>query len=156
MVFYGLARPRHVRDYARNVCDVLGRGVNNNAMQMLIETAAQETHCGQYRDPSPDGAGRGLCQIDLIAHNDVKDRTREHNVGRVFETFNLDIRVLDHRELDHSPLASMVMCRLFYILVPDLFPTTLEGRAAYWKRHYNKSGKGTEAEFIENAKRFGA
>ncbi|MBB04075.1 MAG: hypothetical protein CML03_00885 [Pseudooceanicola sp.] len=155
MVYYGLAKPSHTWDYARMVCDCLGHGDNRTAMAMLIETAAQETHCGQYRDPTPGGAGRGLCQIDQIAFEDIQRRTREANVGKVFERFNVNIQEVEHSALDNSPLLSMIFCRLFYMLIPEPFPIHVEGRAAYWKRYYNTScGAGTEAEYIENAKRY--
>ncbi len=154
MIFYGLASPSHVREYARAVCDVLGGGVNNTGIHMLTETAAQETHGGRYRDPTA-GAGRGLCQIDPIAFEDVQARTREENVGKVFEAFNVDITTITHEQLDHSPMLSMIFCRLFYILIPDPFPRDLVGRAHYWKRWYNtKAGHGTPQQYIENARRY--
>lgn len=154
MVYYGLACPEHVWLYARRVCDVLGNGANATAINMLVETAAQETHGGRYRDPTAK-AGRGLCQIDLIGFKDVQARTRDDNAQAVLEAFNVDVRTVQHCELDHSPMLSMIFCRLFYILIPDLFPRDVVGRAHYWKRFYNtRLGHGTPQKYVENAKRY--
>ena len=154
-VYYGLAQAQQVYQFARAVCDVLGHGANATAIQMLVETAAQETHGGRYRDPSPDGAGRGLCQLDLIAFQDVQQRTRNKDVEAVREAFGIVLAQVDHDDLDYSPMLSMVFARLFYRLIPDVFPVTVEGRAAYWKEHYNTVlGKGTVDEYIHNAAKY--
>lgn len=154
--YYGLAKPAHVRDYARRVCDALGRGVANQAIAMLVETAAQETHCGRYRDPTPNGAGRGLTQIDLIAFQDVQRRTRPKDAMAVQEWFGVDIQRVRHDDLDFSPMLAMIWCRLFYKLIPEPFPDTVEGRALYYKKYYNTSlGKATPNEYVDNAKEFG-
>ena len=74
--FYGLARRSHLREIIVAVCDVLGHGAGGHAVDLLLETAAQETHCGQLRDSTPNGAGRGIFQIDPIAFNDICQRAR--------------------------------------------------------------------------------
>lgn len=154
-VYYGLARSGNVFECARAVCDVLGHGANGTAIFMLVETAAQETHGGRYRDPTPAGAGRGLCQVDEIAFVDVQQRTRERDRFAVRDAFGVDVLRAEHGWLDYSPLLSMIFCRLFYRLIPDEFPLTVEGRAEYWKRFYNTvAGKGTADEYIENARRY--
>lgn len=155
MIYYGLASSDQMRDYARVVCDVLGHGSKNNAMKMLVETAAQETHCGRYRDSTPNGAGRGLFQCDKIAFDDIKARVRHVDVYKINSEFGIDIRNIDHEQLDYSPLLAAIFCRLFYKFIPQTFPVTLEGRADYWKRFYNTElGKGTVDEYIENARRY--
>lgn len=152
---YGLASPDAAPALVVAVCDVLGHGINNVATAMLLETAAQETHLGRFLDPTPNGAGRGLCQIDEIAFQDVIARTRDVDVYVVQKYFGVDVRGIEHRHLDYSPLLSFVLCRLFYKLIPEPFPLDLPGRASYWKRHYNTHmGKGTVGEYIKNAQRF--
>ena len=47
------------------------------------------------------------------------------------------------------------VCRMIYYRVPSPIPTSLEGKAHYWKEHYNTHlGKGNVDEFIENVKDF--
>lgn len=152
---YGLLLPAEASAYAAAVCDVLGHGSSGNAVTMLLETAAQETHLGIYRDPTPNGAGRGICQCDLIAFDDIKHRAREADVDAVRKVFGIDLRNTVHAQLDYSPLLAFIFCRLFYKLIPELFPATVAGRADYWKRYYNTAqGKGTVEEYIHNAQRF--
>lgn len=152
---YGLPSPSLAPAFAAAVCDVLGHGSKGGAVTMLLETAAQETHLGRYRDPTPDGAGRGLCQCDPIGFQDVLARARDVDVYAVQKYFGIDLRNTEHRHLDVSPLLAFVVCRLFYKLIPEPFPTNLPGRAAYWKKYYNtRAGKGSVGEYIENVKRF--
>lgn len=150
--FYGLARQKHLRDIVIEVCNVLGHGSNAMAVDLMLETAAQETHCGQLRDPTPNGAGRGIFQIDPIAFNDICQRARPADVTAVFNNFGIDIKSIRHDALDYSPLVAAVFCRLFYKLIPEAIPATLIGRAEYWKKHYNTvKGKGSVGEYINNA-----
>lgn len=152
---YGLARPEQSLEFARAVCDLLGHGASGLAITMLLETAAQETHLGQYRDPTPNGAGRGLFQCDKIAFIDVQRRARLNDINAVQQSFGFDIRAVQHAALDSSPLLAAVFARLFYKLIPDAFPADLPGRAAYWKRFYNTfDGRGTVDDYMLNAKRY--
>lgn len=153
--YYGLANPLQLREFVLVVCDALGHGSNNTAVQMMMETAAQETHGGRYRDPTPNGAGRGAFQIDKIPFYDVRARTREADIQRIHEEFGIDLRSVEHEQLDHSPMLAAIFCRLFYKLIPDPFPKTVEARSEYWKARYNtRLGKGTVEEYLENAKRY--
>lgn len=156
LVYYGLANQRHLRDTVVAVCAVLGYGGGGGfAVDLMMETAAQETRCGQYRDPTPNGAGRGLFQIDPIAFQDICQRARPSDVAMIFNTFGIDIKKVRHDALDHSPLLAAIFCRLFYKLIAEVIPSSTEGRAAYWKRYYNTvKGKGSAAEYVVNAERY--
>jgi len=154
-VNYGLVRSSHAADIARAVCDVLGRGASNMGCRLLLETSAQETHLGQYRDPTTYRAGTGLCQIDLISFEDIKARTRAKHKKAILDAFGIHLDKVEYRELELSPLLSFIFCRLHYKLLPDPIPVDLKGRAGYWKRFYNTSaGKGSAEEYIENAHRY--
>ena len=154
-MFYGLVKQQHAVEIATRVCDVLGHGSNHNAVQLLLETAAQETHLGLYPDRSIYSAGFGLCQVDEIGFVDVQKRTRKKDRVALLTNLGVDLNQVEHRELEHSPLLSFVICRLHYKLKPKPIPTDLASRAAYWKKNYNtKSGKGTPGEYVENAHRY--
>jgi hypothetical protein len=154
--FYGLANEKQLREFVVVVCGVLGHGASGGAVDLLMETAAQETHCGQFRDPTPRGAGRGVFQMDLIAFNDIRNRARVADINMVIDNFGVDIRIVNHDALDHSPLLAAIFCRLFYKLLPSAIPSTMGERAHYWKRFYNTEvGKGTVSEYINNARIYG-
>lgn len=152
---YGLVSPAQVKQFAQAVCDVLGRGEQNAAVYLLCETAAAETHYGTYRDSTPNGAGRGVCQCDEIPFKDVQQRTRQADVDAVKAAFDFDLRKVEWNDLNLSPLLAMVFARLHYKLKPEAIPLTLVGRAGYWKKYYNTVlGKGTPEEFIARVKPF--
>lgn len=152
--FYGLAKQKHLRDIVIAVCETLGYGgLGGYAVDLMLETAAQETHCGQFRDPTPLGAGRGLFQMDLIAFDDIRNRARASDIRMVIDNFGIDIRKCNHAQLDHSPLLAAIFCRLFYKLIPAAIPGDLVGRAEYWKKYYNTAvGDGSVGEYVNNAR----
>lgn len=152
---YGVTRPQQVIELARDVCDVLGHGKGDAAVSLLIETAAQETHLGALRDRHNHKLGVGLCQFDEIGFVDVRNRTPERHATSIMRDFGIDVRAIEHRELAHSPLLSLVFCRLKYKLIAEAIPQTVEGRGGYWKKYYNSElGAGTAEEYIETAHRF--
>lgn len=152
---YGLVNPAQATDFVRAVCGVLGNGSRGNAETMLLETAAQETHVGRFIDPTPFGAGRGLFQCDRIAFVDIQQRARIADMDAIKAAWGFDIRRVEHLALDSSPLLAAIFARLFYKLIPDVFPADLHGRAGYWKRFYNTvDGDGTVEQYTANARRF--
>jgi|SRR5688572_17619067 len=161
-MFYGIVHRDQPQQYAQAVCDVLGHGENRLAVRMLLETCAQETHMGRFRDTDFLRHGIGLMQLDRIGFDDVKTRARDEDLQKLEERFGVVIRsdkptqkAVEHEDLAFSPLLSMIFARLFYKLRPDPIPDSIEGRARYWKKYYNTpAGKGTEAEYLLNAKRF--
>jgi hypothetical protein len=150
-VYYGLTNPTQLFEVVEVVCRALG-SVGGLASELLLETAAQETNFGQYLDPTPRGAGRGVFQCDFIAFQDVQQRAKAADVKMVSRVFGFDLTRISHECLDLSPLAAAVFARLHYKLVRDAIPQTLDGRAAYWKRFYNTfAGKGTVDKYLASA-----
>jgi hypothetical protein len=48
-----------------------------------------------------------------------------------------------------------IMCRIHYFRKPGTIPSSVEGKAHYWKQHYNTvEGKGKPEEFVANYHRF--
>jgi len=156
-MYYGLTRQKQAYEMAKDVVKVLGGG--KNAELLLLETAMQETKLGTYKDTTDYAAGNGLCQDDKFPFEDRKLRLMASSSGKkwlkdIEENFDIVWQFVEWRELEHSPLLSIISCRLTYKLVPEAIPDTVEGRAAYWKKYYNTvAGKGTEEEYIENAKK---
>ena len=130
---YGLTSTRQAHEIAERVCDVLGGG--DNAYCLLIETAQQETKLGKYSDRTDYAAGNGLCQCDSLPFTDTQARTSAKNRALILEAFDIDINQVAWRELAYSPLLAMLWCRMHYLLRPGAIPDTLDGRAAYWKKH---------------------
>jgi len=150
-MFYGLTRPNQLHEMIEDVAGLFPGSNFSDTVKLLTETCMQETKLGTYRDPSADGAGRGVSQFDKIAVGDTINRSARHHQAIIAE-FGIDLAQVDHNDLDFSPLLCVVLMRLKYMLVPSALPSTTEGRAAYWKRYYNTvAGKGTESEYMANA-----
>lgn len=148
---YGL-NGRSVLEIAIEVCDVLGHGLNKMGPALLAETAAVETQLGNYKDPTPNGAGYGICQFDLIGFQDVIRRTRARDKAKVLDYFGYYLDGSKLEDLGDDPLLSLIFCRLKYRLIPDLIPTDIVSRASYWKRWYNSElGKGTVEHYLKAA-----
>lgn len=154
MIGYGLVDPTHLRRIAVGVCDVLGHGKEATAVDFLLEICAQETHSGKLRDRHATAAGVGVCQIDPVGFRDVLARTDSYPEWvELYEVFGIEKENLKYEMLAYSPLLALVICRLFLRLIPEPFPASVEGRAEYWKCHYNtKCGKGTPEEYLLNVK----
>lgn len=147
---YGISRQSQAAEMVKDVVQVLGGG--RLAELLLIETAQQETHLGLYRDPTKDGAGRGITQFDWIGVEDVIARTPQRLKDAVYESFGINLDQLEHDDLDYQPLTCFILTRLKYRLIPSAIPDTLEGRANYWKQYYNTAaGKGQPEEYIQHA-----
>ena len=141
-VYYGLTNENQAREMVDAVVECLGG--NGNAKLLLLETMAQETRLGSYRDPSKDGAGRGITQFDKGIVVDTVTRARQSELDAVQETFGIDLYMVDWDDLDFAPLPCIILARLKYKRIPEEIPNTIEGRAGYWKKHYNSElGKGT-------------
>ena len=159
---YGLVSHSHAISLAKAVCQSLGNGKNNNADLQLIESACAETRLGEYADPTPDGAGRGATQVDSDTFYWLKELALEiapgacmrHKRGwrdKISRDFGIDLKRIEHSDLDYNPLLAFIWARFRYLVVTAPIPTTIEGRAAYWKRHYNSSlGKGDEQHYLES------
>lgn len=150
-MYYGLVRKQHLLDMAIVVCDVLGHG-NGNAVPMLIETAAAETLLGKYRDTTEYAAGTGITQVDKGTFDWLQGKYANRSVNkRCIEVFNIDLGLVRYDELEHSPLLALIFARLRYRTVPEAIPSTIEGRARYWKKHYNSfhpNAKGTPEKYL--------
>ena len=54
----------------------------------------------------------------------------------------------DLRKSAYSTLAA----RLYLITIPESIPNTLKERSVYYKKYYNRSGKGTPNKFMKSQK----
>lgn len=148
MMYYGLTRENQLHEMIADVCDLFPGSSWIDTVHLLTETCQQETQMGSYRDPSADGAGRGISQFDLIAVDDTIKRTKKHHQD-IIDRFGVDLNQVEHNDLDFSPLVCVILMRLKYMLIPDAIPKSVEGRAGYWKVYYNTHlGKGEPREYI--------
>ena len=148
---YGLGvSTESLESMAQRIAEAInGKGeYANRVAKFLVEIAQVETNCGQYWDKTKY-AGMGITQIDKIAFIDVKKRTKRSVKETVLNEFGIDIDFMEWIELRHNPFLGLLVARLFLLLKKGDIPETIEGRAAYWKKHYNSSkGKGSEQKYL--------
>lgn len=149
-MYYGLANKQQILDLAKLVCDTIGHGSNNNAVEMLVETCAAETLLGTARDGTLYAAGAGVAQTDEGTFVWLKNKYQSRSVNETLKkVMNIDLNRVSYNELDNSPALSLIFCRLRYLVVTAPVPVSIAGRAAYWKEHYNSTaGKGTPQEYL--------
>ncbi len=152
-MYYGLTRLSQLFEMIDDVIEVL-KGPSEaleSTRELIISTIGQETHLGKYKDLTDYKHGTGLAQVDPgIPFKDIIDRsTKYHKV--VKEKFDIDLKKVEHKELELSPLLSLVLCRLKYKLVPKKIPLDVEGQWKYYKKYYNSYlGKAKKEEYLRN------
>ncbi len=152
-MYYGLTRKSQLFEMINDVIDTLKSPKEDTGAtrELLISTIGQETHLGDYKDPTDYRHGTGLAQVDPgIPFKDIIDRsTKYHKL--IKDKFDIDLKNVQHRELELSPLLSIVLCRLKYKLVPKAIPKDSEGQWEYYKKWYNSYlGKATKEEYMHN------
>lgn len=125
------------------------------AEDLVLGTACQESHCGKYiRQLGCTGkiGAFGVWQMELATARDIYDNFLRYKPDLMNKVESLRGRTQPIEESLTTNLAyAAAMCRIHYLRKPDAIPLTLDGQAAYWKKHYNtKLGKGTTAEYIQN------
>lgn len=128
-----------------------------SAVNLLLGTAAQESHFGTYlRQIS--GPALGVFQMEPATEEDI---------WRNFLRYNFDLRYKITQSTfisASSPDAlvwnlrySIAMARIKYYRAPDPLPVAdnIEGLAEYWKKIYNTpQGRGTVEEFLRNYRKY--
>lgn len=136
-------------------------GLDSKAAEdMLIGTACQESHCGEYiRQLDCTGArgAFGIYQMELATARDIYDNFLRYKPVLYKTVEELRGPMMDITQALTCNLAyATAMARIHYLRVKEALPITLEAQAQYWKKYYNSSkGKGTPQEYVANAKKYG-
>ena len=150
---YGIVDKEFLYKYARTICDVIGHGANNKAVDLIVETAIAETGGGRLEDKT-DGAGMGITQFDKFPFEDLKDRSLRLRT-KIMTCLGVDITKVQWDDLRYNAFLSLLFTRLQYFPFSEEIPKTIEERAVYWKKYYNtEAGKGTPQHYLEMNKNY--
>lgn len=129
---------------------------SDNAVNLLMGTAAQESNLGKYRKQIGGGPALGIFQMEPDTFDDIRKNflryrpeiaTKIERIGKISRFHAAD--------LENNDRLAICMARVHYLRVSEKIPDNLVGWAKYWKKYYNTNlGKGTEDEFIRNFKKY--
>lgn len=144
--------PKQFLDYIiRPALDGMGQ-TSPKAETLLLATAAQESHCGEYVHQI-GGPALGFFQMEPATHKLVKDWLWE-NRGHLYDVIGCK-NSADDRLIWDLRYATQ-MARSLYLSVmyplPDQKP---DACFLYYKTHYNSArGAATQAEFNSNWQKY--
>ncbi len=147
-------RPQDLLQYViRPTLQALGLH-SKAAEQLVLGTAAQESHLGHYLH-QVRGPALGIYQMEPATHRDIWDNFLKYKpdmsqrIMAIAAPWEHDLE----RQLVVNLAYATALCRIHYLRVQDPLPqadnTYSLGR--YWKDHYNtRLGRGTVEEFQRN------
>lgn len=125
------------------------------AVNLLLGTAAQESQMGHFIRQLFAGPALGIFQMEPATFNDHLTYLARNPKLKEKIIKASGVTELTAEQLEWNIALAICMARVHYYRKPTFIPTTIEGMAVYWKRYYNTHlGKGTEAEFIINYKKY--
>jgi hypothetical protein len=119
------------------------------AENLLMGTAAQESHLGSYIKQVGKGPALGIYQCEPFTHDDVVKWAREKYLGAIVG--------VNHDRLIYDLKYATMICRLHYYRHKMPLPQAddVEQLAVMWKTVYNtRLGKGKPEEFVKNYERY--
>lgn len=130
---------------------------SEDAVNLLMGTAAQESVFGTYLKQLKSGPALGIFQMEPNTYNDIVNNYLRYNIGllnNIEDASQCEVENNSDNLVWNFKLA-ICMARVHYLRVKEELPKDLSGYARYWKQYYNTyKGKGTEEEFIRNYKKF--
>jgi len=144
-----------------------------NGLQFMKEISIVESNMGTdkgiYEDQGGNTGDIGMLQINPIGYNLVMKRLKaqpgdktpmkiQKYIPVVKDIYGIDLRDIEFEDLKDNRL-NAIFGRLYLLTKTDEpIPNTLEGRAKYWKDHYNSNhplAKGTPERFVKAVEYFG-
>jgi len=133
--------------------------VTDNAVELLMLTAAQESHLGTYI-MQLKGPARGVFQMEPRTEKDIWENFLQYKPDLRALVGALRLRHPGHDDLDllaNLPY-QIAMARILYYRVKEPLPddpSDITSLARYWKQHYNTPlGAGEVLEAVGNYERF--
>lgn len=155
--------PNQLRELIHTVLKLFGY-YSREAVDLLMLTAAQETHCGKYIRQLGGGPALGIFQMEPRTLTDIIDNFLAYRsdlydqLNQFLTKGNLPLN------LTGNLLFQIAVARVHYLRVKEPVPkrtnfdeeyTYIKALAGYWKRHWNTAaGAGTVQEAIDNYNRY--
>jgi hypothetical protein len=156
--------PKQFRALITDVLQMFGQKANSSSfysetsVELLMLTAAQETHLGKYLK-QVRGPALGVFQMEPNTYHDIWGNYicyRQNLLDAMNDLYGASGVDWEMR-MRGDLIYQTIMSRIFYLRIPAALPAKDEpmGLAYYWKKYYNtKYGKGTPEEAYHNYNRF--
>jgi len=131
--------PRQFREYIIRPTLKYIEAYSENAEELLMLTAAQESHLGQFLH-QVNGPARGVYQIEPATEEDIWNNFLRYREGLESKVDNL--RILNYTvvaEMEGNLYYATAMARCMYLRHSELLPDKkdLRGMAEYYKKYFN-------------------
>jgi len=127
------------------------------AVELLMMTAAQESHCGRYIKQLGSGPALGIFQIEPATYNDLMENYLRYRPGLMdkVDNFFMDTQIpISYHLMGNIPFQILV-ARLQYYRFSEPLPDAddIMGLAKYYKKYWNTElGDATVHSAIRNYK----
>ena len=150
--------PTMLRQHIRGTLQLLGGGMHSLlAEELLLGTAAQESHLGTYRRQIGGGPALGIYQIEPTTERSLwRDYLDFRPALATAITRICGVRGPDEFQLEMNLAYQHIMARLrYWAWVKAPIPQSLQEQAEYWDKHYNcNPDHGTAEEYVSNFRRY--
>jgi len=130
---------------------------STNAVELLMLTAAQESHLGHYLMQVNNGPAKGIFQMEPATEKDIWENYLAYKEDLRKSVHSLmGAANFDHLQLKGNLLYQIAMARIHYLRVYEKLPNHLDvmAMARYWKKYYNTYlGKGRVEDAMYNYRR---
>jgi hypothetical protein len=150
-------KPEQLRELINDVLHYMGKH-SDAAVELLMLTAATESHCGTYIN-QVGGPALGIFQMEPATEQDIFKNYLLYNQDLRAEILDFKFSVYTHESLNlraNLPY-QIAIARVHYLRVSAPLPdaTDIKGLAEYWKKYWNTPlGKGKVNEAIDNYYRY--
>lgn len=148
--------PQELRDIIQDALAPAGLW-SENAAELLMATAAQESHLGTYRRQI-GGPALGIYQMEPEDFQDIWTNYLAYHPGIATELSRLATTQPPRPvEMVTNDAFATLMARVHYLRAPGALPaaTDLNGLWAYYKQHWNTPlGAATQDQFVANYKKY--
>ena len=151
-------KPKQLRGLITDVLMYLDL-YSEDAVELLMLTAAQESHCGTYIK-QVRGPALGIFQCEPATAQDIYDNylTFKPDLESLIDSVSLlDQTASEQFDLKANLVYQIAMARIHYLRISEKLPSkdNIKAMAQYWKKYYNTyKGKGTVEEAIFNYKKY--
>ncbi|MGO9998994.1 MAG: hypothetical protein ACLPKW_14820 [Acetobacteraceae bacterium] len=131
--------------------DQMGQA-QENVVELLLGTAMQESHCGDYL-AQRGGPALGVWQMEPATEKDCWSNFLNSRPALSVPVARLVVQGIDRTlQLAGNLYYACAMARVRYMRSQDPLPATgdINAQAAYYLKNYNAGGRATIDEYLEN------